>query len=186
MHASRMLDLGRREFLARTSALGAAGLLGLHYRSAAAEPPPETTKIRLAHAPFICVAPQYLAEEFLPSGGFTEWKYVPLGSRMALEALAEGKADIAMWNSSELLPHLDAGRPLVVLAGLHGGCYQIFGNERVRAIRDLKGKTRCDPLLRERGRRNALDHAGVRWHQPAAGHHLDHWPGPAQRDGSVR
>ncbi len=110
MHASRMLDLGRREFLARTSALGTAGLLGLYHRLATAEPPPETTTLRIAHAPFICVAPQYLAEEFFPLEGFTDWKYIPLGSRMALEALAEGKADIAMWNSSELLPHLDAGR----------------------------------------------------------------------------
>jgi NitT/TauT family transport system substrate-binding protein len=136
-----MPEFGRREFLARASALGAAGLLGFHHRWAAAEPPPETTKIRLAHAPYICVAPQYLAEEFFPLEGFTEWKYVPLGSRMALEALAEGKADIAMWSASELLPHLDAGKSIVVLAGLHGGCYQLFGNERVRAIRDLKGKT---------------------------------------------
>jgi len=134
-------DLGRREFLARTSALGAASLLGLHGAPAGAEPPPETTRIRLAHAPFICIAPQYLAEEFFPLEGFTEWKYVPLGSRMALEALAEGKADIAMWNSTELLPHLDAGRSVVVLAGVHGGCYQLFGGDRVRAVRDLKGKT---------------------------------------------
>jgi len=136
-----MLNLGRREFLTRTSALGAASLLGLHHQTAAAEPPPETTKIRLAHAPFICIAPQYLAEEFLPLEGFTDWKYIPLGSRMGLEAIAEGGADIAMWSAPELLPHLDAGRSIVVLAGVHGGCYQLFGSERVRAVRDLKGKT---------------------------------------------
>jgi NitT/TauT family transport system substrate-binding protein len=141
MHASRKLDVGRREFLTRTSALGAASLLGLHYRSAAAEPPPETTRIRFVHAPFICVAPQYLAEELLPLEGFTEWEYLPLGSRVALDALADGRADIAMWSASELLPHLDAGKSIQVLAGLHGGCYQLFGSERVRAIRDLKGKT---------------------------------------------
>jgi len=141
MYASRGLDLGRREFLTRTSALGAASLLGLHYSSAAAEPPPETTRIRLAHAPFICVAPQYLAEEFFPLEGFTEWNYLPLGSRGALDALAEGRADIAMWSASELLPHMDAGKSIVVVAGLHGGCYQVFGNERVQAIRDLKGRT---------------------------------------------
>jgi NitT/TauT family transport system substrate-binding protein len=38
-----------------------------------------------------------------------------------------------------LLPDLDAGKPLVALAGLHGGCYELFANERVRTIRDLKG-----------------------------------------------
>ena len=65
-----------------------------------------------------------------------------MGSRGgAIEALANGEADIAMWNGAELLPHLDAGRSLVVLAGLHGGCYQLFGGERVLAIRDLKGKS---------------------------------------------
>ena len=141
MHTSRKIELGRREFLMRTSALGAASLLGLHCSLAAAEPPPETTRIRLVHAPFICIAPQYLAEEFFPLEGFTEWEYLPLGSRMALDALADGRADIAMWSSSELLPHLDAGKSIVTLAGLHGGCYQLFGSERVRAIRDLKGKT---------------------------------------------
>ena len=141
MYASRMLELGRREFFVRASALGAAGLLGLHHRSAAAEPPPETTRIRLAHAPFICIAPQYLAEEFFRLEGFTEWEYLPLGTRVGLNALAEGRADISMWNAPELVFHLDAGKPIAVLAGVHGGCYQVFGNERVRAIRDLKGKT---------------------------------------------
>ena len=36
---------------------------------------------------------------------------------------------------------LDAGDSLVVLAGIHVGCFELFANERVRAIRDLKGKT---------------------------------------------
>jgi NitT/TauT family transport system substrate-binding protein len=43
--------------------------------------------------------------------------------------------------ATALVPSLDGGRPLVVLAGVHGGCYELFGNERVRAIRDLKGKS---------------------------------------------
>jgi NitT/TauT family transport system substrate-binding protein len=140
MRVSRMRELGRREFLVRASTLGAAGVLGLH-PGAAAEPPPETTRVRLAHAPFICLAPQYLAEEFSRAEGFTEWEYLPVGTRVGLNALAEGRADITMWNAPELLFHLDAGKPIVLLAGVHGGCYELFGNERVRAIRDLKGKT---------------------------------------------
>ena len=36
---------------------------------------------------------------------------------------------------------LDAGRPIVLLAGDHVGCFELFGTERVRAVRDLKGKT---------------------------------------------
>ncbi len=35
----------------------------------------------------------------------------------------------------------DTERRVVVLAGVHGGCYQLFGNERVHAIRDIRGKT---------------------------------------------
>jgi len=46
-----------------------------------------------------------------------------------------------MWDAPGLMPHLDAGKPIVVLAGVHAGCYELFGNERVHAIRDLKGKT---------------------------------------------
>jgi NitT/TauT family transport system substrate-binding protein len=36
---------------------------------------------------------------------------------------------------------LDAGDPIVFLAGGHIGCFELFGNDRVRSVRDLKGKT---------------------------------------------
>lgn len=36
---------------------------------------------------------------------------------------------------------VDAGGPTVVLAGLHVGCYELFGDDRLRSVRDLKGKT---------------------------------------------
>ena len=36
---------------------------------------------------------------------------------------------------------IEAGDPLVILAGVHVGCFELFGTDRVRAIRDLKGKT---------------------------------------------
>lgn len=129
----------RRAFLARASALGTAGVLGLHCRSAAAEPPPETTKIRLVHAPAICFAPQYLAEELLRLEGFTEVEYVNEAMQSSA-VVAEGRADISMEATPAYLPSIDAGRPAVVLAGIHAGCYELFGHERVLAIRDLKGK----------------------------------------------
>jgi hypothetical protein len=31
-------------------------------------------------------------------------------------------------------------KPLVLLAGVHAGCYELFANEQVRAIRDLKAR----------------------------------------------
>ena len=67
----------RRTFLAGAVALGAASLLRPP-RSAAADPPPETTRIRLVHAPAICLAPQYLAEELLHLEGFQEVRYVEM------------------------------------------------------------------------------------------------------------
>ena len=141
MYGSHMLDLGRREFLKRTSSIGAAGFFAAYHRLAAAEPPLETTKIRLVHTPSICSAPQYIAEELLRLDGFTDVQYLPLGTRNGPDALADGRADIAMWDIPGLIPHLDAGRPMVVLAGVHAGCYELFASERVRTIRDLKGKT---------------------------------------------
>jgi NitT/TauT family transport system substrate-binding protein len=36
---------------------------------------------------------------------------------------------------------VDQGLPIVLLGGVHVGCYEVFGNDGVRAIRDLKGKT---------------------------------------------
>ena len=67
--------LSRRTFIANVSALSAAALLGVS-RPAAAEPPPEVKKIRLVHAPAICLSPQYLAEELLRLEGFSEIQYV--------------------------------------------------------------------------------------------------------------
>ena len=41
----------RRAFLGGVTLVGTAGLLGVHPRPVAAEPPPETTRIRLTYAP---------------------------------------------------------------------------------------------------------------------------------------
>src|SRR5262249_10891363 len=40
---------------------------------------------------------------------------------------------------------IDEGHPLVILAGVHIGCYQLFGTNGVRTVRDLKGKTVAVP-----------------------------------------
>jgi len=107
---------------------------------AAAEPPPEVKQIRLVHAPAICFAPQYLAEALLRLEGFTEVEYVEEVTRPASAVIAEGRADISMDATPNYLPALDAGKPVVVLAGIHAGCYELFGHQNVAAVRDLKGK----------------------------------------------
>jgi NitT/TauT family transport system substrate-binding protein len=130
----------RRDFLAAAGALGAASLIGVP-RVASAEPPPETRKVRLIHTPAICFAPQYLAEELLYLEGFTEVEYVNVVDRKGIDVLAAGEADVSMWDIPSGLPTLDAGKPVVYIAGVHSGCLELIANQRVAAIRDLKGKS---------------------------------------------
>ena len=132
----------RRRFLGRMTLAGTVGLLGLHPRPVAAEPPPETTRLRLVRGPAICVAPEYVAEELLHGEGFTEVQYVKKESIVAKQmALAAGEVDLTLLFSGPFLLQLEAGDPLVLLAGVHAGCFELFGTEQVRAIRDLKGRT---------------------------------------------
>ena len=127
----------RRRFLA--SALGAASFLA-RPRAAAAEPPLEVRKIRFVHTPAICLAPQYLAEELLRLDGFSEVEYVQ-HDYTAVHAIAQGLADLSMEPSPTCITRLDRHKGIVLLAGIHAGCYELFGRDKVRSIRDLKGAT---------------------------------------------
>jgi NitT/TauT family transport system substrate-binding protein len=142
MHDTSAGRFSRRRFLANAAAVGAAVYCGLP-RTAIAEPPPETSRIRLAQLPAICAAPQYVAEELLRAEGFTDIEYVELTDTKTAGAynIATGRCDVTMWDVPALMPLLDAREPVVVIAGIHAGCFELFGNERVRGIRDLKGKT---------------------------------------------
>jgi NitT/TauT family transport system substrate-binding protein len=123
-----------------------AGLLGVHPRPVAAEPPPETTTLRLTKVPSTCRAPQWIAEELLAAEGFTDVQYVTVltggkGADLTGSALVSGQVDLSMQFIGPSILQVDVGDPLVLLAGIQIGCYELFGTERVRAIRDLKGKT---------------------------------------------
>jgi NitT/TauT family transport system substrate-binding protein len=132
----------RRQLVSGLVLTGVGGVPGVIARAVAAEPPPEVTTIRLLRSAAICVAPQYVAEDLLRSEGFTEVRYVDAaGALGALPRLAAGEADVSMTFSGPLVVQIDAGDPVVILAGIHAGCFELFGNERVRTIRDLKGKT---------------------------------------------
>ena len=134
--------IARRAFLAGVMGLGGLGLMPVRPHSAAAEPPPETTKIRLTRVPSICRAPQYMTEELLHSEGFTDVGYVTsLGTSDATEAVAAHDVDITMQYVGPSIMQIDAGQPLVVLAGIQPGCFELFATDRVHSIRDLKGKT---------------------------------------------
>ena len=135
----------RRRFLATLSSAGAAGLIGAS-KSVAQEAPPETTTIRLSKITGICVAPQYVAEELLKSEGFSDVQYVDVGVDIH-PAFVSGKIDISMAFVAPFIVQLDANMPIVLLGGVHAGCFELFGTERVKAIRDLKGKTVAIPAL---------------------------------------
>jgi NitT/TauT family transport system substrate-binding protein len=124
---------------------GTAGFLGLHPRQVAAEPPPETTTLRLIQLSGICIAPQYVAEELLRAEGFADVQYVKRDDTQ--QALASGEVDISMGFVVLFITHLDIGEPIVLLGGVHVGCYELFGTDQVHAIRDLKGKTVAVPVM---------------------------------------
>jgi NitT/TauT family transport system substrate-binding protein len=137
MGVARNHQARRRSFLARSSALAAASLLGVH-RNAAAEPPPEVTRIRLVRVPALCFAPQYLAEALLRLEGFSEVEYVKLDQ--TLPTTMSTSADLAMFGGPSILPAIDNDFPIVAIAGVHEGCWELFGHDPVNTIRDLKGR----------------------------------------------
>jgi NitT/TauT family transport system substrate-binding protein len=137
----------RRCFLGGLTLAGTAGLLGLRPKSVAAEPPPEVTQLRLiSQRGSICVAPKYVAEALLQAEGFTDIHYAeePQFS-VRMQRLAAGETDLEFTFVGPLITRIDAGDPIVVLAGGHIGCFELFGTAQVRTIRDLKGKTVAIP-----------------------------------------
>jgi NitT/TauT family transport system substrate-binding protein len=139
----------RRTFLGGLTLAGTAGLLGLYARPGAAEPPPETTKVKLVfNFSGPCTAPLHLTEESLHGEGFSEVQYVNTSTTVEQrQAVASGEADLTQNFLGPSLLLLDAGDLLVLLAGVHIGCLELFGHDRVRGVRDLKGKTVAVPDL---------------------------------------
>lgn len=113
-------------------------------RSAAAEPPPEITRIRIHENWITCLAPQLVVEDLLHSEGFEEVQYVKYlkdTQRFPPEDLFAGETDICVTFTPSDIQFIDAGAPLAILAAAHTGCVEVFANERIRSTRDLKGKT---------------------------------------------
>ena len=126
MNRSGARNIPRRTFLSGVSALGAARLLALP-KQAAAEPPLETTTIRLGYDPVICVAPMFLAEELLRLEGFTKVEYVRRHPDEAFpDMLLTNRIDFGVVNTPSLMLAADAGQPITMIAGLHAGCFELF------------------------------------------------------------
>jgi NitT/TauT family transport system substrate-binding protein len=110
--------------------------------SLAQEAPPETTTVRLAKNPSLCIAPQYVAEGLLQAEGFSDVRYVVTdGGAGQSKMLARGDIDFTLHFSPLLLIPIDSGEKITIIAGVHVGCFELFATNRVRTIADLKGKT---------------------------------------------
>ncbi len=117
-----MRTWGRREFLHGLTAAGTASLLGVHPAPVAAEPPPETTRLRLTfQSRTICTGLKYF-RELLETEGFTDLQYANEESTSRRAArLASGASDIDVTYAAYLILRVDAGDPIVVLTGAHCG-----------------------------------------------------------------
>jgi NitT/TauT family transport system substrate-binding protein len=123
----------RRQFVTGLSAatMGVAGLpASLH-----AEPPPETTTVRIAkyRGPAVCEAPKYVAAELLRAEGFTDIRY--------MEDTSVDNIDFDTDFAPGWINSIETSvEPWTVLAGLHSGCLQLVANHEIHVIPDLRGK----------------------------------------------
>ena len=145
---SPRVNFSRRGFVGGLTMATAVEVLGLRADPAQADPPPETTKLRLLRTPSICEAPAQVASTLLEGEGFTDVQYVKVENSVAGDkALASGEVDLGLATALAGVMRIDAGDPRVLLAGVHVGCFELFGTERIHSVRDLKGKTVAVPAL---------------------------------------
>jgi NitT/TauT family transport system substrate-binding protein len=139
-----LMKQSRRQFLTTLSVAGAASFVSMP-PARAAEGALETTTIRIfGNRPALCVAPQFIAEELLHAEGFTDVRYVGLTATTgapAAEAVGSGEADFTVSFAAPLAIAIDGGAALTLLSGVHIGCFELFGNEGVRTIADLRGRS---------------------------------------------
>jgi NitT/TauT family transport system substrate-binding protein len=130
----------RRGFLGGIAAAGAAGLLPVA-STLAADGGLETTSVRLPKVLGVCVGPQDVAEELLHIEGFTDIHYVETTAAAVAEGIGRGKLDFGLNYAPLLIPAIDAAQPIVVLAGVHVGCFELFATEGIRTVADLRGRS---------------------------------------------
>jgi len=135
----------RRRFLCGAALAGGAGLL-LPVGARAVEPGLETTTVKLPIEPAICTMPQMITRQLLEAEGFTDIRFVddpivddPPGNPNKL--LAHGDVDLMVGYASNFIAGLDKGETITLLAGVHDGCFVLFGHEGVHGIAGLKGRT---------------------------------------------
>jgi NitT/TauT family transport system substrate-binding protein len=134
----------RRYFLKTGISVAAAGVAGASAlmgarRSLATEAPPETTSLRLGQYSVTCTAPLDIVDDLLREEGFADVRYEHVAESLA-ENITRGEVDFGLELSPPIITAIDAGWPVVMLAGVHLGCEEMFAHESIRSVVDLKGK----------------------------------------------
>lgn len=132
----------RRHFLAGAASVGFAGLISTT-NNAQAEPPLETTSVRLPRwvGGAYCWAGVYIAGELMRAEGLTDVRYVE-GDRSVdqSEWIARGETDFSVNFPPNQIASIDAGVPIKVLTGLHSGCLELIAAKSINSVTDLRGK----------------------------------------------
>jgi NitT/TauT family transport system substrate-binding protein len=77
----------------------------------------------------------------LATEGFKEIQYNEFQPGLSdAQHVVRGYADMAIAFAPDVVREIDAGTPIVALAGLHVGCQELFANDPVYSISDLKGR----------------------------------------------
>src|SRR5215471_19081070 len=122
----------RRRFLGSAALAGVACMLP-PLGARANEPIPETLTIKLPRAPAICTMPQMITEQLLQAEGFTDIHFVEeLPPPHDAEQLARGDVDLMVNYASNFIIAFEKGEVSTLLAGVHVGCFVLFGHEDVR------------------------------------------------------
>jgi NitT/TauT family transport system substrate-binding protein len=130
------LSIGGLALLAGCSSLGRPAAPAAPVRP---DTPLETTTLRFANNSAICIAPEFVAEDLLRAKGFSDVQYVDIPG-IPWPAIATGEVDMALATVGIPIVQADTADTVVILAGMHVGCFELFANPSVRSISDLKGK----------------------------------------------
>ena len=122
--------------------------------------PPETTTIRLARDPNICLAP--LEHRRGAAAGRRVHQYPlhfgpTLSTQSHVASLISTFTPAPMVVSEPRCPRADHG-----VGGVHSGCYELFAHAPIQTISDLKGKRIGLRRLATAGPSAALGHGGAR------------------------
>jgi NitT/TauT family transport system substrate-binding protein len=140
-HSMQIIQ-SRRHFLGGLSAIAAADVIGFGSSIARAEPPPETSTVRLSKLfDATCEAAKDVAGDLLRDEGFSDVRWVDSVPGLdTSDLLARGDLDFDYNFPAVYINSLEAGAPVIVLTGMHAGCLELIVNNSIGSVADLKGK----------------------------------------------